>query len=366
MVSSRSFLIVDTYYEPFLDHFYRRDPGLSRQSYTSQERKLLDQAFGTADFYSHNLRLLGHEARELIANAIPLQLAWTRAHSRKLWSIYPVYKAMNKVDHWLGEVVLAQVRHFAPDVVLFQDLYWTPPSLVSSIRGQARLVVAQTASPLRNVDLSPYDVVVSSFPHYVDRFRRAGISSEYVKLAFDERILERVSPARPKHDASFVGSYSADHSRGNQILEEVARTIDLHIWGHAIETLPARSHLRSSFRGEAWAIDMYQILARSRTTINRHIDVAEDYANNMRLFEATGVGTCLVTDEKSNLGDLFEADVEVVSYASAAECVEKIRYLLDNERERRSIATNGQRRTLTEHNYMIRMQELSEIVEKYI
>ena len=43
----------------------------------------------------------------------------------------------------------------------------------------------------------------------------------------------------------------------------------------------------------------------------------------MRLFEATGSGACLVTDWKENLGELFEPDVEVVTYRSVAECVKK-------------------------------------------
>ena len=34
---------------------------------------------------------------------------------------------------------------------------------------------------------------------------------------------------------------------------------------------------------------MHQILRSSRTTLNHHIDAAESYANNMRLYEATGV-----------------------------------------------------------------------------
>ena len=33
---------------------------------------------------------------------------------------------------------------------------------------------------------------------------------------------------------------------------------------------------------------MYRVLARTRVAVNRHGDIAEGYANNMRLFEATG------------------------------------------------------------------------------
>ena len=56
---------------------------------------------------------------------------------------------------------------------------------------------------------------------------------------------------------------------------------------------------------------MYGVLAHRRS-LNRHIDVAEDHANNMRLYEATGVGTLLLTDAKHILSDLFAIGEEVV------------------------------------------------------
>ena len=56
-------------------------------------------------------------------------------------------------------------------------------------------------------------------------------------------------------------------------------------------------------------------------TLNHHIDVAEAYAGNLRLFEATGVGTLLVTDWKKNLHEMFEAGKEVVTYRTPEECV---------------------------------------------
>jgi spore maturation protein CgeB len=83
----------------------------------------------------------------------------------------------------------------------------------------------------------------------------------------------------------------------------------------------------------------------------------------MRLYEATGVGSCLLTDWKSNLGELFEDGVEVVSYKSADECIEKVDYLLANEDARRAIATAGQRRTLRDHSFDNRAVQLDRIIQ---
>src|SRR5258708_25018123 len=120
--------------------------------------------------------------------------------------------------------------------------------------------------------------------------------------------------------------------------------------------------MRARYHGEAWGLDAYRILARSRVALNRHGDVAEGFANNMRLYEATGVGTCLLTDSRKDLDRFFDVGKEVVTYDSADDCVEKIKYLLDHEDERAAIAAAGQVRTLKEHTYRQRMQELAEIL----
>jgi spore maturation protein CgeB len=107
---------------------------------------------------------------------------------------------------------------------------------------------------------------------------------------------------------------------------------------------------------------MYGVLRNSKIAINHHIDLAGAYANNMRLFEATGVGTMLLTDWKMNIGDMFESGKEVVTYRSPEECSELVSYYLSHEDERAAIARAGQSRTLSQHTYYHRMQELSELL----
>ena len=107
------------------------------------------------------------------------------------------------------------------------------------------------------------------------------------------------------------------------------------------------------------------MLRDSFLTLNHHGDVPA-YANNMRLFEATGVGTLLITDWKANLHEIFEPGKEVVAYCSAEECSEMIRYYLEHDKEREDIARAGQQRTLRDHTYYKRMQQLVNIVQKYL
>jgi spore maturation protein CgeB len=82
---------------------------------------------------------------------------------------------------------------------------------------------------------------------------------------------------------------------------------------------------------------------------NLHTDTALGSVGNMRMFETTGLGACLLTDRGENLGELFEDGSEVVSYGSIEQCRERLRYLQENDSARQQIAAAGQARTLRDH-----------------
>ncbi len=109
--------------------------------------------------------------------------------------------------------------------------------------------------------------------------------------------------------------------------------------------------LKKRIHPPVFGLEMLRVLQDSKLAFNSHIGVAGRYAGNLRLFEATGVGTCLLTDWKENLGDIFCEDREVVTYRSAQECVEKARWLVDNPYQAMQIAAAGQARTLREHTF---------------
>jgi len=74
----------------------------------------------------------------------------------------------------------------------------------------------------------------------------------------------------------------------------------------------------------------------------------------------------LLTDSKKNLESHFEPGREVAAFESADHCVELLEHYLSHEAERAAIAAAGLRRTLAEHTYRHRMEELVEIVRPLI
>jgi spore maturation protein CgeB len=190
-----------------------------------------------------------------------------------------------------------------------------------------------------------------------------GIKSEYFRIGFDTRVLDIVGTPDKNVPVSFVGGISRHHGKAIPLFEYLADNTPIEFFGYGAKTLPRTSPIRRRHNGEVWGPDMYRALARSKMTINRHINVAENNANNMRLYEATGVGTMLITDSKDNLSDIFEPGKEVVVYSNPEEAVELIRYYIDHPEEANAIAAAGQARTLKEHTYRHRMEELVPILK---
>lgn len=349
-------LIVDTCYPAFLGRHYAADPHLAGQSYGRQWRALMDTCFGTSDAYSHYLGRLGHEAQEVVANCEPLQAAWAREQRLE--------------DARTESIVLSQARKFEPDVVYVQHVHFLSAPALAELRAISGFLVGQIATePPSARRLSTFDLLVTCLPSFRERFRSHGIPSELLRIGFDARVLDRVQSeglSRDRFGVAFVGSLGrTQHRRSNALIAQASRRVPIEFWGYNARLWPPWSPVKRRYHGEAWGLDMYRILYQSQVALNRHGTIAGRSAVNMRLYEATGMGAFLVTDRKDDLGELFEDGREIVSYETADDLVEKIRYYVANDDERRTIAEAGQRRTLSEHTYAERMRDLVAILEQH-
>ena len=368
-------IILDTYYPGFLKSFYNEYRNLQSLSFNTHKRLLLDSCFGTSDYYSYNLKLLGHCGEEIIVNDRNLQIKWAKENNLKvsqrgLLSIINelpyAYKFIGRPS-WLWDIVEAQIQDYRPDVIYVQDLSLFNLKQQRKLKKYCKFLAGQIASSLPGMEgLGGYDLILTSFPHFVEIFQKNGIKSEYFKIGFEKRVYEKIGKLQKKYDVTFVGSFSPYHKKSTKILEYIADNTDLNLWGNGMNFVSPLSSLHRCFKGQAWGFEMYKILAQSKIVINRHSGISGNFANNMRLFEVTGMGALLITDWKKNLGEMFVDGKEVVSYRRKEDLLLKIRYYLDNWERGEQIAQAGLRRTHQEHTYFERMRELTGILSKYI
>jgi spore maturation protein CgeB len=383
-------LVLNADYPRFLGWLYRHHASLEGADYASQMTARNASLFGVADFYSRNFTALGHPAAEIHVNNPWLQAAWAREHGMAVETAAPSgmsagrqlpawlqraatpFKPMlrplarkvglsPKLDAQAEAILLAQIEDFKPDLILNQDTFHIDSGLMRRIGGIGKpILVGQVGiAPSRGEDWSVYDLMLSQLSATADFFRRLGVRAEVNHLAFEPDILDAL-PAPPAIDidVSFVGTVSPDHRQRIALLEAIAERYDLKLFGSPPQALPAASPLHRCFQGEVWGADMYQALRRSKITLNSHIDMAGREAGNMRLFEATGVGACLLTDFKDNLHTLFAPDREVAAWRSVDDCVATIGRMLDDSGSRAAIAHAGQARTMAQHTYRHRTSEI--------
>jgi spore maturation protein CgeB len=383
-------LILNRDYPRFLADMYASTPALSVATYAQQLAARNASLFGVADFYSHGFAAAGHSAREIHVNNPWLQSAWAREHGvrtpappaigpqRRLSPGLSLIKGLarrtllplarrfmpRQIRKEEERVLAAQIEEMKPDVILNQELSYIRTRCLDRIAPRAAKIVGQCASALPiGENFKRYDLLISSLPNFVEFFQSEGARAALSPLAFDARVLQSMGqPAARDIDVSFVGSLSADHRARVVLIEALARELPLKVWGSGVDELPPSSAIRACFQGEAWGREMYGVLSRSRITINQHIDLADGFSNNMRLYEATGCGALMIVDRGRNLQSIFEPDKEVITYRSAEECVAAVRRALSAPAAAAEVAAAGQRRTLSEHSYIRRAAELSQIL----
>jgi hypothetical protein len=402
-------LKIGVYNQFYLTQFHERHPALAAQPYALQHAALMADSFGSSDFWTTALRKLGYETMDTIANDAALQKRWA-VENNIAWD----------ESDWLFAVTIAQIKAVSAEVLIIADYATFNADVLRRIRHECpslRLILGWCGAPYTDPSVfRQWDVVLSCIPELVARFRLEGHRAFHLNHAFEPRILERIDTQR---DASvnfaFLGSIvkrDQFHTEREQILTHLIEQTDLQIWSHLdqpskrerreirarrlafdtvraagrmgvpdgiLSTTPlvrrvARWNARPDFshytderlarrtHPPLFGLAMFQQLHDSRVALNTHIDISPVSASNMRLFEATGVGACLLTDWKENLPELFEPDAEVVAYRNVNECVEKVKYLLSHEDERRAIAAAGQRRTLRDHTFAGRAEQIDGII----
>jgi hypothetical protein len=394
-----SFLKIQSTEQIYLQLFFKLNPEYKRLSYDELFELFVRGCCGWNTNYTTHIGALGNEAHEICINFEVLQKLWAKEHGVK-------YNSQN----WLREIVAAQLKEYKPDILFLDDLYLCDAEVRQFLRDNCPKpvkIVGWRAAPTEDYSVfRDIDLMLTSTPLFAGQMRDHGAKVEIIMHGFEPAILQLVDPNQQRDiDFSFMGSFVLRDGFHNERLALVKRLLDqtnLEVWGHISEPQtmslqrrvvnklgrtmegmglsisvlnqpppgPVAKSMRREYPGRLHepviALEYFKVLARSKINLNNHIDCAGEFAGNIRLFEATGVGSCLMTDWKVNLPEMFEPDVEIVTYRTADECAEKVRYLLDHEDELRSIAAAGHRRTLRDHTYRKRAEQVDEIFSRLL
>ena len=348
--------------------------------------------------YIRNFRKLGVDANCVIANDSYLQKKWRQENGIK-------------TDKY-QDILFEQVNSYKPDILWIENLSYVSLGWLNSVRQQiksVRLIVGYHCAPFNAKvldSLGGVDFIITCTPGLNSIIENKGKKSYLVYHGFDKDLLAGINSETGiyQNDFIFSGSLISGgdfHNNRIKLIERILKeNIDIglyvnlenkyKIWtkqsiylftsflkklkmGKLINKLKVLEYgktwvdnysetLIKLKKPPVYGIEMYNLFHQSKIVLNYHIGVAGDFAGNMRMFEVTGVGSCLLTDNKKNMKDLFNTDSEVVVYDSADDCIAKVKWLLEHEDERKKIALGGQQRTLKFHTVENRCETIIEII----
>ncbi|PIR60659.1 MAG: hypothetical protein COU67_00855 [Candidatus Pacebacteria bacterium CG10_big_fil_rev_8_21_14_0_10_44_54] len=399
-------LKISSFYPRYLDDFYFKNPNLRKVPFSKQQEKLNYDAFGWADFWPHALGGSEYEMTEITANNRHAQLAWARENNLNLDD-----------KNWYVEILRAQARKINPDLLFFEDRNISRDTIesVKSVCPNLRHTTAWCGTHYKHIsEFDEFDSVIGCIPDVNQDLQKKGARVFHLSHAFDTRILERVPMTGKKHNLSFVGQIldsKGMHGTRSKYLETLASNTDIEIFSpqlltgiksvakvsahkalyglagivkknHSVSEMVRGSdigkkileleeppaaiskRLRSHMRPAVFGLEMFSTMRNSNISFNIHIEASKNSASNMRLFEATGMGSCLLTDNKKNLSEFFKENVEVMTYDSQEDCLEKISWLQKNQSVREKIAKKGQEKTVTNHTFSERVKDFVKILDE--
>jgi spore maturation protein CgeB len=387
-------------YPGYLKRFYENFPDTLNKSYTDHYDLLISDSTEFVASYTRTLSRLGIKAIAIIANDILLQ---------KKWKIK--YYTKNSSEK---NLIYQQINHYKPDILWIEDLRFVNEDLINYVRqriSSIKLIIAYHCAPWNSnilKKLKACDMVITCTPGLQEEFENEGIKAYLVYHGFDKELLPRIRGERKSQSIEVLFSGSLFQGKGyhnsridfikhllenginlslfinieskyriiikkflytiNQFLRKIRienseKVFKLLEYGNVLVNYYPESILKKVQKPE-YGFNMYKLLQNSKIVLNNHGEVAGDYAGNMRLFEATGAGSCLLTDDKCNLTKLFDVNNEIVVYHDAADCADKIKWLLENEEARKAIALAGQNKTLRSHTVEDRCKSIIEIIRK--
>lgn len=399
---SYRFVRITNFYKEYIKDFYYRNENVSDYSYDKQYQLLIKDSIENSSSYVNNFKKIGVTAFEIITNAEALQNAWKKEH-------HVPYNISN------NELVIEQLKFYQPDVIWLDDISlltkeWKDKLLkkVPSVK----LFVGHHCAPYGSElleRLKLFDILFTCTPGLKNEFEKFGLKTQLLYHGFESSVLNYINEDNQfkTNDFVFTGSLITGggfHKSRIEYIESILKSgINLTIYGNLeslnkirakkvfyylinfLKKLGLKSIIKNvsilkkneafgdskikmyskklieNTKSPVFGKEMYQLLSKSNICFNIHGDVAGNCAGNIRLFEATGVGSCLVTDWKENITDLFEPGKEIITYKTKEECIEKVKWLIDNPEERKKIAAAGQKRTLSDHSIKKRAEFLNEL-----
>jgi spore maturation protein CgeB len=215
-------------------------------------------------------------------------------------------------------------------------------------------------SPAYSPDLDMAEKLRYCGARNIDFWPLAAFEAAYDPTRTEETILAHERDI----DVIFIGALYVSKM---PLLAKVKKALGRRCRLHGLATLKRNVYFNARFGWPGWVrrvrfeeyVRLYQ-----RAKIGFNVHNRGDYTvGSYRLFELPANGVMQISDGGEHLNAFFRVGEEVVGYKDVDDLIDRIRYYLAHEDERRAIALSGFRRVLRDHRLGTRMQQAGRLIQ---
>jgi len=382
-------LMLWDYYQIYLNYFYQKYPEVSGLSFEEHRQRIFDDHFGWPADLSLYMNQQGIETEFIIANAETLQKKWAKEQG---------FNSFNE-HNWEKVIAHRQIRRFRPDILWKANPSDEFSSFLDDAEGYYKKIMFWLGHEVPRLDLlERADYLITPYPERIRKHYPQLKNLKSAHAGFSQTVLDHIGAVKKQYDIVFLGNITPEHQRRAEILAYLIQNgINLKVFGgmpglgrkymlkRGIGSLKSGEFgkgikfLAKSFWGSSYkknvetiktvlkpavfGMDYYRTLTQAHIGLNIHIDLAENqFSGNMRMFETTGVGTCLITEEVEANTEIFEPGKEIMTFNSKEHLLDLLQGIDFESQQIRDIAYAGQQRTLKEHSIKRMFENIRSVI----
>ena len=290
----------------------------------------------------------------------------TMGHEVVLFDFMEEIRVHGKVD--MNRILLERVRNWQPTVAIF-SLYTDQfeSETINDLRKYTKTFCFFHDDTWR-VEYSRYWAKQFDYFSTPDlygelKYRKLGLMNAiYFPFGCNEKVFRKIETSK-KFDVSFIGSW---HPYREWLIRRIRNEgISVEVMGHHWP------------KGEIKQEQMVRIMNESKINLNLTNSISWDVRymasslramiNNLRskknieqmkarIFEISGCGAFQLSYMVEGLASCYDIEKEIAVYADSDDMIKKIRFYLEHEELRESMAIAAYSRTLRDHTYAERFQ----------
>lgn len=386
------YLQLTIYYEKAFENLY------SNHNFRSsiEVLKSIEKSYLESHRWPYYLDKRKFSVKNILVNNYLFQKLWVEENGVKI----------GKSKNWYYEVVYHQIKKYKPEILFITSDSFFSNNFLKKIKLDFPFIkktILWQGVFLSNknqfLKLNYVDHVMTCSNDIASQLKNV-TKVDQIFFAFDQQVLNELPKISKKNELLFLGSIFLErniHGGRAKLISDLASEFEFLKIHSNTHSYSFKNYIKNFFfklskisdhkdfnlplelkfyknlinirnldqGGNFFGIKQYRKLNESQFILNKHLNGINS-ASNIRIFEATGVGSCLVSDYFKDLNNLFDLENEIVSYKNIEELKEKVNYLRSNTNKAIEIGHNAQKKVLSSHTFDKRIFEFEALVTKNI